>query len=136
MGSRLPASAAHERVESEGRGETASDAVVVLLSGPKGEDLRALGRTLVEERLAACVSVLPGARSLYRWEGEVCEQEEALAILKTTRGRLPAVEERVLELHPYEVPEFLALEVTRGSAAYLEWMGRSVAAERVNDGEA
>jgi periplasmic divalent cation tolerance protein len=98
------------------------DALVVLVTAPSPEVAAALARTLVEERLAACGNVLSEIRSIYRWEGQVREDAEALLILKTTRARLEALRDRVLALHPYGVPEVLALPVEAGSAAYLSWL--------------
>lgn len=104
-----------------------SDVLVVLVTAPSADQAAALARALVEERLAACGNVLPGVRSIYRWEGEVREDAEALLVLKTTRARLEALRERVLALHPYEVPEVLALPVEAGSAAYLAWVAGETA---------
>mgnify|MGYP001811618782 CR=1 FL=1 len=116
-------------------GRAASRAVVVLLTGPTAEALQAIGGSLVEERLAACVNVLPGVKSIYRWEGGVEESDEALAIVKTTVARLPGLEARVGELHPYELPEILAVEPDGGSIAYLDWIRESVTI-RSGDGAA
>ena len=116
-------------------GRAASRAVVVLLTGPTAEALQAIGGSLVEERLAACVNVLPGVKSIYRWEGAVEESDEALAIVKTTVARLPGLEARVGELHPYELPEILAVEPDGGSIAYLNWIRESVTI-RSGDGAA
>lgn len=101
-----------------------TDALVVLVTAPSAEQAAALGRALVGERLAACASVVPGVRSIYWWEGEVQDAPEALLVLKTTRGRFDALRERTLALHPYEVPEVIALPVEAGSAAYLDWLAR------------
>ena len=99
-----------------------TDALVVLVTAPSAEQAAALARALVEARLAACGNVVPGLRSIYRWEGQVRDEPEALLVLKTTRDRLEALRERVLALHPYDVPEVLALPVEAGSAAYLAWL--------------
>lgn len=99
-----------------------TDALVVLVTTPSAELAAGLARTLVEERLAACGNVLPGVRSVYRWEGEVHDDTEALLVLKTSRARFEALRERVLSLHPYDVPEVLALAVEAGSASYLAWI--------------
>lgn len=99
---------------------------MVLVTGPDRETLAALGRTVVEERLAACANVLGGVTSVYRWQGEVVEEGEAMALLKTTEARLDALRERVRELHPYDTPEFVALRVTSGSADYLSWIDQAV----------
>lgn len=100
--------------------------LVVLVTGPDAEMLVELGRTVVEERLAACANVLDGIASVFRWEGEVKEEGEALALLKTTTARAEELRRRVLELHPYDVPEFLALAVDVGSRSYTEWVASSV----------
>jgi len=81
-----------------------------------------LAETLVEERLAACVNVMPGLRSVYRWQGAVECSNEVLLLIKTTRARLPALSARVLELHPHELPEVVAVEVAGGLPAYLDWV--------------
>ena len=99
-----------------------TDAVVVLVTTPTPERAAELARTLVEERLAACGNVVPGLRSIYRWEGKVQDEAEALLVLKTTRARFEALRDRVLALHPYEVPEVIALPVEAGSARYLAWI--------------
>jgi periplasmic divalent cation tolerance protein len=99
-----------------------TDALVVLVTAPTAEKAAELARALVEERLAACGNVVPGLRSIYRWEGKVQDDAEALLLLKTTRGRFEALRERVLALHPYQVPEVIALAVDAGSAPYLAWI--------------
>ncbi len=99
-----------------------TDALVVLVTTPTPERAAEIARALVEERLAACGNVLPAIRSIYRWEGKVQDEAEALLVLKTTRARLEALRDRVLALHPYEVPEVLALPVEAGSAPYLAWL--------------
>jgi len=99
-----------------------TDALVVLVTAPSPEKAAEIARALVEERLAACGNVVPGLRSIYRWEGKVQDDAEALLVLKTTRGRFEALRDRVLALHPYEVPEVIALPVERGSDPYLAWI--------------
>ncbi len=107
------------------RAARARDALVVLVTAPTAEEAAAIARALVEERLAACGNVVPGIRSLYRWQGTVQDDAEALLLLKTTRRRLRALRARVLALHPYQVPEVLALPVEAGHAAYLDWIAAS-----------
>lgn len=99
-----------------------SDVALVLVTGPAPETLESIARTLIEERLIACANVLPGVSSIYRWESSIEEAPEALVILKTTDARLEALERRIAELHPYDVPEILALDVARGHEAYLAWV--------------
>ncbi|MGH9694861.1 MAG: divalent-cation tolerance protein CutA [Bryobacteraceae bacterium] len=88
-----------------------------------------LARALVEERLAACVTVLPGLTSIYRWQGKVETASEHLLLVKTTRERLPAVENRIRELHSYELPEIIAVPITAGSEKYLAWIQEQVLPE-------
>ena len=99
---------------------------VVLVTVPDPETGRILARQMVEDRLAACGNVIPGLTSVYRWAGEVQEDPEALVIFKTTEDLLPALMKRVTELHPYDVPEFLALPVTNGHIPYLQWVAGEV----------
>ena len=103
-----------------------TDVRVVLVTCPHAEAAAGLARTLVEERLAACGNILPGLRSIYRWEGEVQDEPEVLLLLKTTAARFEALRERVVALHPYEVPEVLSLAVDAGHAPYLAWVAGSV----------
>jgi periplasmic divalent cation tolerance protein len=99
--------------------------VVVLVTAPSADVAAAIARALVEERLAACGNVVPGVRSIYAWEGKVQDEPEALLVLKAPRGRLEALAARVRELHPYQLPEVIALSVTGGSQAYLDWVRQS-----------
>jgi periplasmic divalent cation tolerance protein len=107
-----------------------SDALVVLVTAPSAEVAAELAWALVEARLAACGNVVPGLRSIYRWEGKVQEEPEALLILKTTRGRFEALRDEVLRRHPYQVPEVLALPVEAGSERYLGWVAGETTASR------
>jgi periplasmic divalent cation tolerance protein len=85
---------------------------------------------LVEGRLAACVNLLPAMESVYRWEGAVETEQERQLIIKTTRDRTASLWERVRELHPYDVPEFIVVPILDGNAAYLRWVGDSTRAPR------
>ena len=98
-------------------------ALTTVASREEGERLAA---TLVEERLAACVNVIGGVASLYRWEGRVERDEEVLLLMKTTAPGVERLKGRVLELHPYDTPEFLAFEAGAGAAGYLGWVVDSV----------
>ncbi len=95
---------------------------VVLITAPNVDVAAKLARALVAERLAACVNVVPGVRSFYRWEGEVQDDAEVLLIAKTRGDRGEALAARVKDLHPYDLPEILELPATGGSAAYLAWV--------------
>jgi periplasmic divalent cation tolerance protein len=102
------------------------DAVVVLVTTPTSEAAAEIARALVEEGLAACGNVVPAIRSIYRWEGKVQDEAEALLVIKTERRVVPGLKARLQELHPYQVPELLVLPVEDGLAPYLEWIARSV----------
>lgn len=95
---------------------------VVLVTAPDLDTAARLGRALVEERLAACVNLVPGLRSIYRWEGALHDDAEVLLLVKTRTDRLEGLSARVKELHPYALPEVLALPASGGSPAYLEWL--------------
>ena len=99
---------------------------LVLTTFPTDGDANQLALTLVKERLAACVSVLPPMQSTYRWKGSVETADERQVLIKTKAASVAALEKRVRELHPYEVPEFLVLNIEAGSAAYLSWLNESV----------
>ena len=96
-----------------------------------GSDAQAveIARGLVERRLAACVNIVPTACSIYRWEGKIEEEEEKLLLVKTSTALLPRVREAIRELHSYDVPEILALEIAGGDPDYLSWLGASLTDE-------
>lgn len=102
--------------------ETDTPVGVVLVTAPDAETGARIARALLEDHLIACANLLPQVRSLYRWEGRVEDDPEVLLVLKTGRERVEALTERVRELHPYDVPEVIALPVTAGSAPYLKWV--------------
>lgn len=99
---------------------------VVLTTVVSPEEAARLGRTLVEERLAACATVVPGIESIYHWQGKVESSAETLLLLKTGPEQVAALEERLHALHSYEVPEFLVLDVESGSRRYLDWLETSL----------
>jgi periplasmic divalent cation tolerance protein len=103
-----------------------TDAVVALSTVARMEDAEHIARTLVQRRLAACVNIVPGLTSVYAWKGEVESDQELLLVIKTRRERLDALRQALLKIHPYEVPELIALPVEGGSEAYLKWIGDSV----------
>lgn len=105
-----------------------ADAVVIVLSTmPPDERGAAIARALVEEALAACVNLVPGVRSIYRWDGALCDEPEQLAIIKTTRPRVESLVARLCELHPYQVPEGVVVATAGGHHPYLAWVADSVA---------
>lgn len=89
---------------------------------PDDASAQALAEALVGESLAACVNRLPGVQSTYRWQGELVTDAEELLLIKTTAARFEALRTRLLQLHPYDVPELVAVPVERGHPAYLEWV--------------
>jgi periplasmic divalent cation tolerance protein len=103
-----------------------TDALIVLVTVPNEETATKLAEALVGEKLAACVNVLDGVRSIYRWKGAVERDDELLCICKTTRDGFEKLRARVVELHPYEVPEVVALPIEAGHTPYLAWLTASV----------
>jgi periplasmic divalent cation tolerance protein len=101
------------------------EAVIVLTTTGSADEARTIGRTLVEERLAACVNLLPEMTSIYRWKGDVQEDRESQLIIKTTRAKIDALRTRLHELHSYELPEFIVLAGVTGSPGYLQWLMES-----------
>jgi periplasmic divalent cation tolerance protein len=99
------------------------DVVIALTTWPAGEDAAPTAATLVEERLAACVNLMPEMESTYRWKNAVEHERERQMIIKTTRPRVDALMARLKQLHPYDVPEVLVVPVVGGSEAYLAWVG-------------
>jgi periplasmic divalent cation tolerance protein len=99
-----------------------SDHVVVFVTAPSAEVAAPLARTLVEEGLVACVNITPGIRSIYTWDGQVCDETEVLCVMKTRSDRFEALRARVKALHPYDVPEIIALPIVAGHAPYLRWL--------------
>lgn len=104
-----------------------SERIRVVLSTAPAEQAEGLARALVEARVVACVNVLPGARSVYRWQGEVQCEAESVLVMKTTAERYPDLEAALSKLHPYDVPELLALPVEAGLETYLGWVATEVA---------
>lgn len=98
---------------------------MVLSSCASREEAARLARTLVEETLVACATLLPGAESVYRWEGKIETAAETLLLLKTEKKKLPALEARLHALHSYQTPEFLVLPIEAGSQAYLAWLEKA-----------
>lgn len=103
-----------------------TDKIVVLSTCANAEDAERLARALVASRLAACVNIVPGVRSFYRWKGETESSAEFLLVVKTSRELFPALSAEMATLHPYEVPELLALPVVDGAEDYLSWFHASL----------
>lgn len=101
------------------------DALVALITVP-GDQADTVSSALIESRVAACVNVIPGLTSVYRWKGEVCRDAETLLVVKTTRQNRQAVADVLTEHHPYEEPELIFLPIKSGSRSYLTWLGEMV----------
>ena len=99
-----------------------TDAIVVLTTVATADEAVALVRALLERRIIACGTVLPAARSLYRWEGKIADESEVVVLLKTRSARIESLELAFRDLHPYKVPELLALPVSAGAEKYLAWI--------------
>ncbi len=99
-----------------------SDVLVILCTFPDSEQARQIGTLLVEKQLAACVNLIPAVESIYLWQGKVETATEVLAIFKTTTAAFPAFEQALTELHPYEVPEIIALSPEKIAAPYRAWL--------------
>ena len=107
-----------------------SDELIVLVTTSNAEEAARIADVLVSERLAACVNIVPGIESIYRWEGKVTRDHESLMIIKTTAERYDELERRVKELHSYTTPEVIALKIERGSEQYLNWLRDSTANDK------
>jgi periplasmic divalent cation tolerance protein len=103
-----------------------SDALIVFMTVPDADAGAAIARVLVAEKLAACVNILPGVRSIYRWQGQVSDEGEALCLIKTRASLYDRLRERATELHPYSVPELLAVAPSAGNEPYLTWIADQV----------
>lgn len=101
---------------------THEDILLVLCNTPDAACAGRIGHTLVEQGLAACVNILAPCRSIYRWQGKIEQASEVPLLIKTTATAYPALQERLRELHPYEVPEIIALPLVAGLPAYLDWV--------------
>lgn len=99
-----------------------ADAIVVMMTAPDRDEARRLADMLVAKEMAACVQMIPGMQSVYRWEGKIEEQDEVLLIAKTLASKFAELEKEVRAMHSYETPEIIALPVTAGSERYLQWL--------------
>lgn len=103
-----------------------SDYVVIFVTAENASKGEKIAKTLVQEKFAACVNMIPGAKSIYTWEGKLCETEEALLVIKSTKMMFPKIVATVRALHSYQVPEIIAVPVTRASEDYLSWLDQNV----------
>lgn len=103
-----------------------TDKIVVLSTCESEEQAASVARRLVDQRLAACVNILPGARSIYRWKDAIEDESEWLLVIKSRRDLFPAIRAEIEKMHSYEVPEVIALPVVEGSQSYLAWLEREL----------
>jgi periplasmic divalent cation tolerance protein len=103
-----------------------TDKRIVFCSAGSEDEARKIARHLVEQRLAACVNIVPRMESIYRWQGKLESSGEWLLLIKTTVERFPAVRDAIRDLHSYELPECIAISIEDGSSGYLEWIAQSV----------
>ena len=112
-----------------------TDKVVVLSTCGSEDEAQRIARALVEKRLAACVNILPGVRSVYRWKNEIEDSQEVLLVIKTSRALCENVRSQIEKMHSYDLPEVLALPIVDGSQQYLEWLGRELKKEHAQQPE-
>ena len=103
-----------------------TDLILVLTTLPSSDAAVELAKSVVQERLAACANLLPAVRSIYLWQGKLQDENEVLVLLKTRQDQFERLKARILELHPYEVPEVLSVPVEQAHAAYREWIAKGV----------
>lgn len=103
-----------------------SNYYVVFCTVPDEKTALAISKSLVEARLAACCNIVPGLRSIYSWQGKICDDSELLLVIKTKADTYQILENKIKELHPYDEPEVIALRVVQGSKTYLNWIDENV----------
>jgi len=96
--------------------------LVVFMTAPGADEAAAMARAVVGERLAACCSIVPGVRSIYTWKGKLCDDAEVLCVFKTRAALFDALKDRLVALHPYDVPEVVGVPVEAGHGDYLKWI--------------
>lgn len=104
-----------------------SKIIIVFVTVPGLREGTRISRAILTSRLAACVNVIPAIQSIYKWDGKIVQEKEAMLVLKTTRPQYQKLERKIKELHPYEVPEIIAIPLICGSSQYVEWVTREVA---------
>jgi periplasmic divalent cation tolerance protein len=105
-----------------------TDLQIVLCTTPDREAAELIANTLVAEKLAACVNILPGVTSVYRWQGAIEQSEELLLVIKTSQTVWPMLEAQIQALHPYELPEIVAVPIKTGEAEYIQWLENTITA--------
>jgi periplasmic divalent cation tolerance protein len=97
-------------------------AIITFITAPSEEEATKIATTLVEEKLVACVNIIPKIRSVYWWEGKVCQEDEVMLVSKSTKSLFPAIMDRVKSLHSYQVPEIISFPISEGLPEYLNWI--------------
>ncbi len=105
------------------------DNILILSTAGSTESALDIARTLVSEKLAACVNIVPGARSIYRWQGKVCDEAECLLLIKSSEGLFESIRARIRQIHPYQVPEIITLPISAGDVDYLNWLQEQLSSE-------
>ena len=108
-----------EKIDSSG-------ALLALCACPRGAVAEQIASTLVDRRLAACVNIIPGVQSVYRWQGKIARDDELLLLIKTTTSRFDELSALIVDMHPYELPEVIAVSIERGISEYLQWIEEQV----------
>jgi periplasmic divalent cation tolerance protein len=108
----------------------AAAAIVIFITAPTLEKGEEIARALVTQGIAACVSIVPRIKSIYSWEGRICEEEEVLLLVKSRTSLFPAIRDRVKSLHSYDVPEIIALPISDGLPEYLDWLNNATQVPR------
>jgi periplasmic divalent cation tolerance protein len=121
---------AHGRTTFYGGIAVECSVLFVTVSG--NEEGMHIARALLDERLAACVNLLDGVRSIYRWKGEVCDDPECMLVIKSRTELIPDLHERIIALHSYEVPEIIAMPITGGNPEYLAWVFAETSAPEIS----
>jgi periplasmic divalent cation tolerance protein len=106
-----------------------SEEIVIFVTTGSTDEAQRIARTLVDEKLIACANLVPSVRSLFRWQGKVCDEAETLMIMKTVAANLEVIASRVKAMHSYQVPEIIALPIVGGSAEYLKWVHEETESE-------
>jgi uncharacterized protein involved in tolerance to divalent cations len=101
-----------------------TDYIIVFVTAPSGKEGEKIAQALLEDKLAACVNIIPGLKSMFRWKGEISTEEEVLLLIKTKDRLFEKLKRRVIELHSYDVPEVVALGILAGNEKYLDWLKR------------
>lgn len=109
-------------MEKQNRVTAGGEAILILVTVPSREEADKIARRVVEDRLAACVNIVPQVRSLFTWEGKLSQEDEVLLVMKSRRSRFPELADTVKELHSYSVPEIIAVPILEGTADYLHWI--------------